>query len=117
MASRTKVVYGPGGRKRFFIDGDEVSPEEYARTVHPWKIKDLLAKSAVVGGLQPSGWPVLSEGMAVGLRQIDEAEARNKRAGCSVKYCRKTGRAILHDAAQKKQLMRIEGMFDKDAFS
>ena len=117
MASRTKVVYGPGGRKRFFVDGDEVSPEEYAATVHPWKIKDLLAKGAVVGGLQPSGWPMRSEACAVGLHQIDQAEARNKRAGVNVTYCRKTGQAIIPDSGERKRLLKLEGFFDKDSFS
>ena len=108
-------MYGPGGRKRFFVGDNEVSPEEYAATVHPWKIKDLLAEGRAPGGTQPRGWPLTSVALAVQPDQIAEATARNKRHGCRVGYTPE-GKAVIPDAGEYRRLRKLEGVFDKDSF-
>lgn len=60
--------------------------------------------------------PVMSDSMGVHTSQIAEAEARNKRHGCNVRYDRETGCAILHSQAEKRQLMKINGLHDRSAF-
>lgn len=67
------------------------------------------------GGLQPSGWPLVSLGMGVHPDQIAEATARNKAHGVNVQY-RRDGRAVIPDAGERKKLMKLDGVFDKDAF-
>lgn len=113
---RTRIVYGPRGTKRFYIDGKEVSAEEYARTVHPWKIADLLASGRAPGGTQTTGWPLESVGLAVSPRQVAEANARNKQHGINTRY-KPDGTAVVPDAGDYKRLRKIEGVVDRDGFN
>lgn len=108
-------MYGPGGRKQFFIDGREVTAEEYAKTVHPWKLRDILAKLKAPGGQQPSTWPQKNVALAVQPHQVEAANARNKKHGIGTRYDGE-GNAIVPDAADYKRLQRLEGVFNKDDF-
>lgn len=113
---RSRIVYGHGGKRRFFLDDREVTEEEHnAHTPH--KIKDLLKaiqadKAALPAGHTTTCWPMLSDGMGVHPKQIAEATARNKRHGCNVTYA-EDGRAILPDRGARRDLLRVEGLHDK----
>lgn len=112
---RTKIVYGPGGKKLFFIDGEEVTAEEYAATVHPWKIKDLLSKMRPPGGTQAAGWPKTSLALACHPEQVAEMNARNKQHGVGTRYSA-DGVAHVPDAADFRRLQRLEKVHDNDSF-
>ena len=112
---RTKIVYGPGGKKRFFIGDREVTPEEYAETVHPWKIRDLLAKMRAPGGTQPAGWPKTSLALSCHPDQVAEMNARNERHGVKTRYDA-GGTAHVPDAADFRRLQKLEKVHDNDSF-
>jgi hypothetical protein len=113
------VHYGPGGAKVFKIDGAEVDAETFHRHF-PSRIKDLLAQgkvgrkqaNVVVGGLQTTGWPWVSEALAVGKGQVEEANARARRHGIAVDYDG-DGFAHVRTREARVQLMKLEGVFDK----
>jgi hypothetical protein len=112
---RTKIVYGPGGRKLFYIDGKEVTAEEYAETIHPWKIKDLLGKMKAPGGTQASGWPKTSVALACHPDQVAEMNARNKQHGIGTRYDA-SGTAHVPDAADFRKIQKLERLHDNDSF-
>ncbi len=57
-------------------------------------------------------WPMTSEALAVHPKQVEQANARNKRHGVNVVYHPKTGCAIIPDRAERKRLLRLEAMHD-----
>lgn len=79
---------------------------------------DMFAEQRPPGGAAPATWgtaaPLHSESLAVHPSQIKEAMERNKKHGLGhVKYD-KQGRPILTDRGMKRDLMRLEGVHDKD---
>jgi hypothetical protein len=113
------VHYGEGGRKVFRIDGVEVDRETF--DLHfPSRIKDLLAQgragraksNVVVGGLQTTGWPLVSEAMAVGKGQVAAANARARRHNIAVEYDN-DGFAHVRTREARTQLLKLEGFFDR----
>lgn len=104
------VVLDRMGRNgRYFLDDVEVTKAEYDEAF-PDKLK--LGEEMTPGVHLPSGWPMISDSMAVHPDQIPEVLARNKRHGINIEYL-PTGQPVLRDAAQKRELMRAEGFFDK----
>ncbi len=75
---------------------------------------EMFAASAV-RTTGKAGWPMRSLALAVHPSQAAEATERNRRAGVNVTYDR-LGRAVIPDAATRKKLMRLEGVFDRDSF-
>jgi hypothetical protein len=67
------------------------------------------------GGLQPKGWPLVSTAMGVHPDQIPEAQTRAKRHGINVTYGR-DGNVTIPDAGERKKLMKLDRLIDKDAF-
>ena len=110
---KSKIVYGRVNR--YFIDGKEVTKKEFDRHF-PTKIKDVLA-SGILDGHARTGWPVVSEAMAVPPAQVGKANEIAKRHGINVKYDPKTGNAVIPDQAARRRLMKHNGFFDKDAFN
>lgn len=89
----------------YFLDGKEVTREEYEKVYPPPE-----------GVPMAGGWsrPLLSDALAVHPSQVAEANARNARRGCSVTYDPKDGRAVIPDRAERRKLLKIEGMHDRD---
>jgi len=113
---RARIVYGPAGKKTYYLGDKEVTEAEFAASGRKHKIADLLG-TAGPGGTATSGWPMRSEAMAVHPSQIEQARRRNKRLGVgNVDYDTRTGQAIIPDAATRKRLMRAEGFFCKHSF-
>lgn len=99
------------GKTVYEIDGVRVSKKKFYRLL---ACPDAGEPGDSPGGASASGWPMKSEAMAVGVHQIDQAEARNKRHGINVTYDRRTGEAIIPDRAERKKLIKFHGFFDKD---
>lgn len=91
----------------FYLEGKEVTEAEYRR-VFPEPTPGLPMSSMA--------WsrPQESDALAVHPSQVDEANERNRRRGCSVTYRRDDGRAIVPDRGERKKLLKIEGMHDRD---
>lgn len=64
---------------------------------------------------KPWARPVLSRALKVRPCQVEAARERNKKHGCNVDYL-PDGRPIITDANQRRRLMKIEGVFDRDAY-
>ena len=104
-----KIVYRSHGED-YFIDGKEVSKEEFDETFPP----KPLGHAPALGGNTSSCWPLKSDAMAVHPSQIKEAMERNKKHGVvGVSYDPKDGRAILADRGARRDLMKLEGFHDK----
>lgn len=95
-----------GDVTKFYLEGKEVSEEDY-RAAFP-------LSCGVPMGTNAWNRPLLSDGLAVHPSQIDEANERNRRRGCSVTYDRTDGRAIIPDRGQRKKLLSIMKMHDRD---
>ena len=102
------VIKGMGSKQTYWIDGREVSRAAFKRA---------FPDRPLGSGEGITAWkrPVRSLGMGVHTSQIDEAYERNRKAGITgVTYDRETGEAIIHDRHARKQLMRVNGVFDRD---
>jgi hypothetical protein len=96
------------GVERFFLSRAEVTEEEY-RAVYPLPEPG----TGVPGGPSASGWPLKSDALAVHPSQIAEANERNARAGCSVRY-QEDGRAVIPDKGEYRKVLKIEGYHNRD---
>ena len=108
---RGRVLYNRDGTtKACFVDGKEVSREEFDRIFAP---KEGYLDEPPAGP-SPSGWPMLSDALAVHPKQIQEVMDRNARHGLHVEYNTEDGRALLADRGQRRDLMRLEGFHDNE---
>lgn len=80
----------------------------------PCRCADLASRQPPRG--HTSGcWPMKSDAMAVHPDDIPAALERNKRHGVAgVTYDPKDGRAILADRGARRDLMKLEGVHDKN---
>jgi hypothetical protein len=85
------------------------------RTCHfsPCRCEDLEA-GYMGQSCTSTCWPMVSEALAVHPKQVEQANARNKRHGSSVVYDPKTGCAVIPDRGERKRLLRIEQMHDNE---
>jgi hypothetical protein len=115
MTMKGQIKLGQYDRTtRYFLNDIEVSQEEY-EAAFPSKLDELLG-----GGVEclpsqtPSCWPMVSRALAVHPAQVEEANARNKRMGSTVRYDQK-GNAHLPDRGARRDLLRVEGYHDNSA--
>lgn len=103
-------ISGHGDRTRYCLDGVQVSKEEF----------DLAVPNAPPAqegdgmGNRPWAKPILSDALAVHPEQIEEVMERNRERGLEVEYEKEYGRPILKDRDQRRRLMEIEGVHDRD---
>lgn len=109
MPAMDRVEIRKDGTK-YFLSNKPVTQEEYEAVYPPPK------RGSYTG--MPGQWnrPTLSDSMGVSVRQIEEAEARNKRHGINVTYDRETGQAIIPSRAEQRKLMKVMGLRDNNAF-
>ncbi len=93
------------GARTYFLDGKEVTPEEFEAAFPP---KELGASSG-----HSTAWSngLESDALAVHPKQIEAVMARNKKHGLNVEYL-PDGRPKLTDRGQRRDLMRLEGFHD-----
>lgn len=60
-------------------------------------------------------WPMKSQALAVHPEQIAEAHERNRKAGITGVEYLKDGTAVIADRGARKNLMKLEGVVDKEA--
>lgn len=111
--AKTKIVWGPRGTKRFYINDKEVTEEEW-HARFPSKIDDLLA-GYFPQVQSPEGWPKRSLALAVHKDQVAEANDRNKKHGIGTRYDT-DGTAVIPDNGDRRKLLKLEGFVDKDSF-
>lgn len=112
MSKKGRVEYVRGKKPRYFVDGREVSAQEYDKAF-PSKLQQLLeAKELLPANLQ-TAWPLISDAFAVHPDQVAEATLRNKKAGVNVGY-KKNGQAEIPSRHERRKLSILEGCHDKD---
>jgi hypothetical protein len=66
-------------------------------------------------GNASAGYPIKSQSLGVGRRQVAAANARNKKAGVQARYDEK-GVCHVPTAADRKKLLKVERMHDNQGF-
>ncbi len=104
---RLRTIYHRNGTVEHFIDGKSASQAEVDETFPPKKIGvPLRAQTSTC-------WPMKSDALAVHPKQIKAVRERNKKHGLHIEYAR-DGRPILQDRGQRRDLMKIEGVHDRN---
>lgn len=111
---RLSVSYMPNGKKAYFIDGKEVSFEEYD-SVAPHKIKDVIESRRAADGHRPSCWPMASDAAGVNPDQIKEATEGARKAGVPTEFNRE-GQAIFTDNNHRRRYLKHMGWVDRSSF-
>lgn len=75
----------------------------------------LFAQGQSAGFANGSGWPMVSEALAVHPKQVGDANARAKRHGINVTY---DGKGFCHipDRNERRKLLRLEALHDNNSF-
>lgn len=94
---------------KYFIDGKEVPKRTFYKHFPPQPLT-----GGVPFGHSSTCWPQVSEALAVHSSQVDKANARARKHGVGVHYD-KDGRAHIESRAERKKLLRLEGMRDNEA--
>lgn len=112
---RSRIVLRTDGTTAYFLGDREVTEAEF-RAAHPMKL--VLGGGEPLLGQSPSGdcWPLTSEALAVHPKQVREANERNKKNGINVQYDPATGNAVIPDRAERRRLLKLEGLVDKHSF-
>lgn len=110
---KARIVYG--NPIRYYLDDREVTEEQF-RSETPDRLQDALDAGETACGQATTTWPQESEALSVLPKQVEAANARNKKHGIAVHY-KADGTAVVTSANAKRQLMRLEGFHDKRAFN
>lgn len=102
------IIRGTGDKKQYLIDGRDVTEAEFFAAFPP--APDLGGNGA---GLIAWKRPLRSKAMAVHPRQVQEANARNKRLGLAARYDR-DGTAVIPDRSARRDLLKAEAFHDND---
>jgi hypothetical protein len=107
---RAKVIWSRDGLTcRCYIEGKEVSREEFDAAL---PAKPLEGPPA---GPSTSGWPLLSDAMAVHPLDIQEAMDDARRKGVPTNFDPEDGRAEFRDRGHRRDYLRAYGKHDRDA--
>lgn len=111
MATWTVIYDRMGKNPAYFKDGAVATEEQFHAEFPPkWRDDQIGAPNGHNAGC----WPQESMALAVHPDQVAEANARNAAAGCAARY-REDGMAVIPDRAERKKLLRIEGLHDYHA--
>lgn len=104
-------ITGKAGKERYFVEGKEVSREEFDSAFPDHRIEPGDVCGA---GHQPSAWPLCSEGAAVHPDQIPEATESAKNKGVPTSFT-SDGCPIFTSRQHRKEYLRAYKMRDHDA--
>jgi hypothetical protein len=76
---------------------------------------DLFRTAQPPGGTATSTWPMKSLALGVHPKSVAEATERNRRHGIRATYD-ENGDCHLPDAGERRKLLKLQGLHDKDAF-
>lgn len=107
MPKRTVKWNRDGTQATYFLDGVEVTKDEYDKKFPDKPLGvPLIASPAIWQGFE-------SLALAVHPDQVAEATKRNQRHGCSVTY-KEDGTAVIPDRAERKKVMKLDGLHDRE---
>ena len=109
---KKRIVYGK--KIKYFLDDKEVSKAEFDSSI---RIEPLdVGRTKVehhTAGYQ--GYPILSDALAVHPDQRQEAYDHSVKSGVPTEFAR-DGRAIIRDAAHRRQYLKRYGFHDRNSF-
>jgi hypothetical protein len=100
------VIRGHGKDKSYFVDGRQVSQDEFDSLV-----PDALSGTGRSGASLQSWQPILSDALAVHPDQVAEATLDAKRKGVPTEFM-PDGRPILRTRQHRKEYLRAYGFHD-----
>lgn len=103
----TFISRGSGAKQTWWIDGRQVSKEEYDAALP--NVEEPIGDGSGLVQFKP----MESMALAVHPKQVEEANARNKRHGVGVEY-RPDGMAMLTSREGRRKLNRLEGFHDNN---
>lgn len=106
---RSKIIYSGSKPPRYYVNDVEVTQEEHDAAFPPKPI------GLPMQGMFPACWPKRSKALGVHRKQVEAANARNKRMGLNTRYD-KDGTAVIPDNGERRRLLRTEAMTDQDSF-
>lgn len=101
-----RVVYHRDGTETCYIGDVAVSRAEFDARFPPKEMGAPLQSHTT------TCWPMRSEALAVHPDQVTEANERNRKAGIAARYESGTGMCVIPDRADRKRLLKLEGMRD-----
>lgn len=111
---RTRRTVGDDGEwvvePLYFVNGVQVTEKEF-RKFFP----DREGTPGMTMAIRDAK-PCKSNALAVHPTQIEQARARNKRHGINVDYEAHSGRPIFTDSGQRRKLMKLEGVRDRNSY-
>lgn len=102
------VVRGKMGQERYFVEGVEVTKEEWDATFPDHKIYP----GESLGTPSPGAWPLISDAAGVHPEQIEDAMQGAKNLGVPTDFTAE-GQAIFRDRDHRRRFLRAHGYFDK----
>lgn len=110
-----RQIYDSAGKVRYRLDHTEVTKEEFDRVFAEGKAQlPQVPDDPEYQGNRPWARAIASDALAVHPEQIPEVMERNKKHGLEVEYESEFGRPLLQDRDQRRRLMRIENVHDKN---
>ena len=98
-----------GDSIRYYLENKQVTEAQY-RAVHPLP----ASCGGAPGGTPTTGWPILSDALAVHPEQIEEAKKDAAMRGIDVDFVPEDGRAVLRDRDHRRRMLRAYGFHDRD---
>lgn len=109
------VMKGLGAKSTYWLDGAQVTKEVFDEANR--QVRAALPQVSSVDrseGNRPWSKAILSDALAVHPEQIPEVMERNRKHGLEIEYNTEDGRPVLLSRDQRRRLMKIEGVHDRD---
>ena len=103
-----RITYGKP--RRYFLGDREVTAKEF----HAAFPKRSLAVPPAGPAL--TGWPIVSDALAVHPKQVKEAEAAARKHGVPTEFT-PLGQPILRDRNHRRRYMKVRGVYDRHSFT
>lgn len=102
---------------KFFVDGREVTREEYqhAHESLPSKLHELFGEEVMTDS--SAGWPMASESWAVHPAKIAEQMELDKAKGAPLTRYDDLGRQIFESRGHRKAYAKAHGLIDRNSFT
>ena len=110
------VIRRQRGKTVYFIDGYEVTKDEFDRqTTPPVTLAEGISGKADKKR-RKRGYPIKSVALAVHSSQVGEAQADSAKKGVPTEFT-SGGRPILRDASHRRKYLKAYGFHDRNSYN
>ncbi len=99
--------------KVYVLDGKEVTEAEFLAA---FPEQEIVAGEPP-GGPALSGWPILSDALAVHRKRIPEAEESARKRGVPTEFVKKDGRPIFRDRSHRRAYLKAYKYIDLNSYN